>query len=377
MGKKAIFFSILILSVFLINLNPIFATEFRADRNILIHETKTIKDDLLGGANRIKIGGVVEGDVIVGCRTLTHNGKITGSLNGACQYMRITGEVDGSVIAFCMDNNINGSIGRNLINFGSTLHIRHDGKVRSDVTSYCDEMLIDGEVGRNLKGAAGTVIISGTIKGDVEIAAGEISLLPSSKIFGNLSYKSKEKAKIEPGAQISGEVEWTEIEPKAKKVKLFSATTILVMQILLLFAALVTGLIMLLVSKDFVRGAKNAVTRSFLKSLGLGFICMICIPIAVVILFFTVIGIPISIIATFVFLILFYLSKIFVGTALGEKILTGFKKDKEAPLGWSLIVGLIIISVLTWIPFFGWLIYLVVVFIGFGAGLLARKHLLA
>jgi len=272
---------------------------------------------------------------------------------------------------------MNGSIGRNLINFGSTLHIRNDGKVRSDVTSYCDEIIIDGEVGRNLKGAAGTLIISGTIKGDVEISAGEISLLPSARILGDFNYQSKREAQIEEGAYIAGQTDWIKIKPEGKRKKLITGTTILVIQILLLFATLVTGLIMLLVSKDFVRGAKNAVTQSFLKSLGLGFICMICIPIAIIILFFTVIGIPISIVALFVFLILFYVSKIFVGTALGERILTGFKKGKEAPLGWSLIVGVIILSVLTWIPVFGWLIYFVVVFIGFGAGLLARKHFLA
>lgn len=378
MDKKLIFFIALSLFLFLLVTGLSFATEFKSGRNIFVRQTKTIEDDLILAANNVRIGGVVQGDVIFGSRSIVHNGKITGSLNGACQNVRILGEVGGSVRAFCQNNNIEGTIGRNLINFSQTLNIRPSGKINGDVTSFCAEMTIDGEVGRNVKCGAGTVIISGTIQGDVDLEADEISIMPTAKILGNFKYKSREEARVEQGAQISGETEWTEIEPKEKKKKVFlTATTKMVIRILLLLAAIVTGLILLLISKNFVKGAKRAVTESFLKSLGLGFICMICIPIAGVILLVTVIGIPIAIISLFVYLILFYIAKIFVGIAFGEKILSGFKKGKEAPLGWSLIVGLIIISILTSIPYLGWIVYLAVVFVGFGAALLARKHLLA
>ncbi len=377
MDKKLIFFIALSLFLFLLVSGLSFATEFKSGRNIFVRQTKTIEDDLIIAANNVRIGGVVQGDVIFGSRSLVHNGKITGSLNGACQNVRILGEVRGSVRAFCQNNNIEGTIGRNLINFSQTLNIRHNGKINGDVTSFCAEMTIDGEVGRNVKCGAGTVIISGTIHGDVDLEADEISIMPTAKILGNLKYKSREEARVEQGAQIAGEVEWIKLEPKEKEKKGFLTTKNIIIKLLFLLAAIVTGLILLGISKNFVRGAKRAVTESFLKSLGLGFICLICIPIAVVILLITVIGIPVAIISLFVYLILFYIAKIFVGIAFGEKILTGFKKGKEAPLGWSLVVGLIIINILTSIPYLGWIVYLAVLFIGFGAALLARKHLLA
>lgn len=377
MDKKLIFFIALSLFLFLLVSGLSFATEFKSGRNIFVRQTKTIEDDLIIAANNVRIGGVVQGDVIFGSRSIVHNGKITGSLNGACQNVRILGEVGGSVRAFCQNNNIEGTIGRNLINFSQTLNIRPSGKINGDVTSFCAEMTIDGEVGRNVKCGAGTVIISGTIHGDVDLEADEISIMPTAKILGNLKYESREEARIEQGAQITGEVEWIKLEPKEKEREGFLTTKNIIIKLLFLLAAIVTGLILLGISKNFVRGAKRAVTESFLKSLGLGFICLICIPIAVVILLITVIGIPIAIISLFVYLILFYISKIFVGIAFGEKILTGFKKGKEASLGWSLVVGLIIINLLTSIPYLGWIVYLAVLFIGFGAALLARKHLLA
>lgn len=377
MDKKLIFFIALSLFLFLLVTGLSFATEFKSGRNIFVRQTKTIEDDLIIAANNVRIGGVVQGDVIFGSRSLVHNGKITGSLNGACQNVRILGEVGGSVRAFCQNNNIEGTIGRNLINFSQTLNIRPSGKINGDVTSFCAEMTIDGEVGRNVKCGAGTVIISGTIHGDVNLEADEISIMPTAKILGDFKYKSREEARVEQGAQVTGEVEWIKLEPKEKEKKGFLTTKNIIIKLLFLLAAIVTGLILLGISKNFVRGAKRAVTESFLKSLGLGFICLVCIPIAVVILLITVIGIPVAIISLFVYLILFYISKIFVGIAFGEKILTGFKKGKEAPLGWSLIVGLIIINILTSIPYLGWIVCLAVLFIGFGAALLARKHLLA
>jgi cytoskeletal protein CcmA (bactofilin family) len=353
------------------------ATVFRARDNVFIPEHQIIDDDLFLGGNNIKVDGTVKGDLIVGSRTFIQTGQVSGSVISAGQNLDILGEIQGSVRALSQNTNINGVINRNVINIGASLNIRHTGKVKGDVTALGNELNVEGEIGRKLRATVGSVMISGIIKGDVKIKANSITLMPTARINGDFIYKSEKKAKIEPGALIAGETEWTKLKCEEEEKKGFFNTSNVIIRSLLLLACIVTGLFLILIANKYVQAAEKNVFDSFLKSLGLGFILMICIPVAIVVFLATVIGIPIALITLFVYLVLFYISKIFVGIAVGEKILTGFAKDKVAPLGWSLILGLIILTILTNLPYIGWIFYIVIVFTGFGAAILARKELVS
>lgn len=368
---------VLVLFFVLSSVNLSLGTEFKKRQNIFISESEKIEDDLIMAANNIKIQGTVTGDLISASQFLIQTGVVEGNINAACKNLDVLGRVDGSVRAFCQNNTVSGEIKRNLINFSSSLNIRSGAKIGGDVTAFCGDLTMDGEIGKGLRCGVGMVVISGTINGDVNLDADEITLMPTAKISGDFKYKSKREAKIEKGAEITGETKWTKVLAKERKKKGFFTTKNLVLKTIFMMASILGGLFLILITKKFVKGAKEAVFQSFLKSLGLGFICLVCVPIAIIILLITIIGIPIAVITLFAYLILFYIAKIFVGIALGEKILTGFKKDKEAPIGWSLVIGLIIIYILASLPYIGWIVYLAVLFVGFGAALQARKFLLA
>lgn len=370
-------FLLTLLLLILLPLEISLATKFKAKDNIFIAEFETIADDLFLGGNNIKVDGTVEGDLITGSRTLIQTGKVLGSVISVGQNLDFLGEVEGSVRSLAQNTNISGRVKRNVMNFGADLNIRHTGRVEGDVVALGNELTVDGEIGRGLRAAVGTVVISGTINGGASIKAHSITLMPTARIIGDFKYKSEKQAKIESGAQITGETEWVKIKPDEKKKKGFFNTTNVVIKSLLVLACIVTGVFLILISRRYVQTAQKHVFDSFLKSLGLGLILVICIPVAVVALLITLIGIPLGLIALFAYLVLFYISKILVGIALGHKILTGFAKDKEAPLGWSLIIGVIILTILTNIPYIGWLIYILVVLTGFGAAILARKALVS
>jgi hypothetical protein len=103
--------------------------------------------------------------------------------------------------------------------------------------------------------------------------------------------------------------------------------------------------------------------------LGWGFLGLCIIPIAVLILFFTLIGYPIAILGIYVYTVLFFLSSIFVSLVVGEKILQlFFKKPEGISLYLSFILGTIILLVLGVIPFLGILVKLGVLL--FGSGML-------
>lgn len=352
-----------------------YATQFRGGGNFFFPDTSIIDDDLIIAGQNLKLDGTIRGDLISASRYLVQNGLVTGSLNSAAQNLEVLGVVNGSVRSFAQNVNINGQINQNLIAFCSVLNIRADATITKDVAAFGGEMTLDGKIGGDLKGSVGTIVINGEVGKDVSITATNITLMPTARILGNFKYKSEKPAKVESGALISGETVWTKKEPKKEKESagLFTAKS-LVSKTLFLLALMITGIVISLACKKNADQAKQAVSESFLKSMGLGFVFMVCIPIAILILLFTVIGIPIAVIALFAYVVLIYIAKIPVATFVGDRILRFLIKPREPSLIWSMLLGLVILTVLLNIPYLKWPIYFVVLFTGFGAILLSQRR---
>jgi len=371
--KALVFIWILIFVFFLVNSSS--GTQFKTVGNFFFPDTAVVDDDLVMAGNNVKLDGTVEGDLICACRYLVQNGLVQGSINTAAQNIEVLGVVNGSVRGCAQNINVNGQVNRNLIAFCSALNVRPDAEIVKDVNAYCGEMTLDGKVGGNLKGSVGTLVISGVVNQDVSITAENITLMPTAKILGDFKYKSKKQAKIESGSQISGETIWTkqELEKEEKSQGIFTAKS-LITKTLFLLALMITGVVLTLIFKQNAYQAKQAVGKSFLKCLGLGFVFMVCIPIAIIILIVTIIGIPIAIITIFAYAILIYIAKIPVATFLGDKIIKALGKEGEPSLFWSMILGLVILTILLNIPYLEWLIYFVVLFTGFGSILLSQRR---
>jgi cytoskeletal protein CcmA (bactofilin family) len=367
--------SILVLFFLLLIFNSSSATQYKTVDNFFFPDTSLIQDDLVIAGGNIKLDGTIEGDLISASRSLVQNGLIEGSLNAGAQNLEILGVVNGSVRGFAQNVNINGQLNRNLIAFCSALNIRPDAEIGRDVTAFCGEMALDGTIGGNLKGTTGNLIISGVVNQDVSITADRITLMPTAKILGNFKYKSEKEAKIESGAQISGETVWTkkESEKERQPKSIFTAKS-LITETLFLLALMITGVVLTLIFKKNAYQAKQAVGESFLKTLGLGFVFMICIPIAIIILIITIIGIPIAVIALFAYAILIYIAKIPVATFVGNWIIKVLGKQGEPSLIGSMLLGLVILTILLNIPYLEWLFYFVVLFTGFGAILLSQRR---
>jgi hypothetical protein len=198
--------------------------------------------------------------------------------------------------------------------------------------------------------------------------------MPTARILGDLRYIGEKQAQIEPGAQVEGEIVWTAKEPRKGKPSSIFTGKPLIPEILFLLALMVTGIVLTLLCRKNAYQAKQAVQESFLKSLGLGFVFMICIPIAILVLMVTVIGIPIAIISLFAYLVFVYLAKIPVATFLGERILKALGARQEPSLIWSMILGLVVLTLLLNIPYLEWPIYFVVLFTGFGAIITSQRR---
>lgn len=347
------------------------ATVFQAQENYQLSKEQKIDDDLIVAGNTLKIDGTVSGNLITACRYLTQNGTVSGSLFNGSQFADIFGKVSGSVTSFSQHLTLSGQVKRNIIAFGQNINLASVSTVEGEATLFGAEILVDGVILKGLKASGERIVISGMVKGDVNLNAKSVTILPTAEILGNLTYKSPQEAKISAGAKIAGETKWTEFkgrEPKRPTFRKFSWISFL-----FLLASIATGIVLMALFKNQTQKIKTTIQTSFWKSLGSGFILAIVSPIGAIILMVTLIGIPLAVITGFLYLILFYIAKIFTGLALGETVISIFKKD-QIPMGWSLMAGLVLLYILVGLPYVGWLIYTLAFMIGLGGIVLSFRQ---
>jgi cytoskeletal protein CcmA (bactofilin family) len=357
-----------------VTLCPCRATQFKSVDNFFFPDTAIIDDDLFIAGGNIKLDGIIEGDLVAAGGSLVQSGLVLGSLNAASQDIDVLGEVRGSVRGFAQNINVNGRLSRNLLAFGYLVDIKPEAQIQRDVTAYCGKLTLHGTVGGDVKGGVGELVISGQVEGNVNVKADKITLMPTARISGDLRYTCDKEAQIEPGAQIAGETVWTRKETGKKKPTSIFTGKPLIPEILFLLALMITGIVLTVLCRKNAYLAKQSVGDSFLKSLGLGFVFLICIPIAILVMMVTVIGMPIAIISLFAYLVLVYVAKIPVATFLGERILRALGAKEKISLIWSMILGLVVLTLLSNVPYLEWPIYFVILFTGFGAIITSQRR---
>jgi hypothetical protein len=137
-----------------------------------------------------------------------------------------------------------------------------------------------------------------------------------------------------------------------------------------LLAALITGTVIVLALPRLSVTVANGVRHRLPGSLLSGLILLFAVPVVSLILFVTIVGIPIALIVWAVFLSALYLSQVFVGLALGRFILPNRWGDRGR--GYNMLamtIGVIVLFVPRFlpIPWIGVAFSAVIALIGLGA----------
>jgi hypothetical protein len=138
-------------------------------------------------------------------------------------------------------------------------------------------------------------------------------------------------------------------------------------------STLVLGLLFLYLLPRYTGSAVAALRQRPWASLGIGFVAFVVTPVASVILLITVLGAPLGLMAAALFLVAIYAARVFVIIRVGAALFAWMGKPVREV--WALVIGLVIYSIVTAIPFLGWIVTWAVVLFGLGAALLADRML--
>jgi cytoskeletal protein CcmA (bactofilin family) len=353
------------------------AAEVRSGGSPTVEKTETVTGDLYLFGGEVAIEGTVRGDTVVSAGTLRVPGTVDGSLSAFAGDVTVDGAVSHSLRVAGGNVSIGGDIGGDVVVAGGSVTIENTATVAGDLIVAGGDVSVLGAVQGDIRGNIGSLTINAPVGGDVKVHADDVHLQSRARVGGDLDYTSPEEAKIDTGATVTGARRHTEPDRFYPGDNLASWLTSPIFRLL---CALFAGVVVVLFLPRAAAVVADGIRTSPASSFVLGLVLLFLIPFLTVILFVTVIGIPIALIVFAGYLCVLYLSQVFLGLALGRTVLphswdtTGRGYNLLAmALGVIVLGGLRVLPV----PFVGTAVAAITAIFGLGAVILGPRRLRA
>jgi len=333
--------------------------------------SRSFGDDRFVAGDDVAVTGTVEGDAFLAGGRSQVDGRVDGDVVITGGTVEVRGDVAEDVYAAGGDVRIDATVAGDARAAGGTVSLERRAEVRRNATLAGGNVDVAGRIGGSLQVFAGRVNVDGEIGGDVEIAAESIRVGPDARIGGRLLYRSPEPPWVAEGAVIAGGIEkreraWQGLRPESGVGRVVRG----VLRTLWFTGAVLLGVVLVALLPAFTREAAATVRSEPLQSIGLGLGMLVAVPFVAVILFITVIGIPLGLAALLGYGLLLMLGYLTAALSIGDLALQRVRPADAAATGWRilfLVAALVVLALLRLIPWLGDLLVLVLFLAGIGA----------
>ncbi len=343
---------------------PSFALERRHGELITVAANETVADTLFAAGNTVRVEGVVNGDLLAFGRTVEVRGTVKGDLVSFAKRTVVSGTVEGRIYTLSQALDLDGQLDHSLYGFAQSLRVNDRSHVGEGIVVAAGEVSLEGDVKRSVDIlASGTADVSGSIGRDLTMSGAGLTLTKTARVGGNLSARVRQlkDVHIDDGATIAGK---RDVQVNVRQSR-FARPRFYIHQAVWFAAAMLVGWLGLVLFPGFVPATTQAVGSGWrIPALGVGVLAGI--PVVIIVAAITLLGLPIALMLFALYLAALYLAKLWVGAFLGRTLL----KSSGATNGdWmlGLLVGLLILTVVGFIPYLGGLVRFGVVCLGLGA----------
>lgn len=339
------------------------AADFQAPQsgNASVGSGQTVNNAYYAG-NSVNIDGVVLEDLVAAGNTVTVTGAVNDNANIAASDITLNGKIGKSARLMGLEIKINNNIGADLFAAGSHITLNQNATVANDLVAGGAIIILDGNIGGNAYLAGSQITINGKINGNVIIKGNTRKVIIGDKavILGNLNYQAQDAATISPTAKISGTTTFTKMAKTNDIAAKFKVAT----SVFSIIMAIASYLLLLVLIYLFPKLSRKLIEGSVSKpweNLGIGFLYLVAVPIAAIILLITIIGFPIGILAFGLFGLTIALAGAYGRILVGSLIFKWLGRDKTLRIDWlTALVGLIVTAIIAIIPVIGWLALLII-----------------
>ncbi len=328
------------------------AQSFQTGNTITVAAGKTIDSMLFAGGNNIDIAGVVNGDVYCAGQNITISGEVTGDVFCAGQSITISGTVDGSVRLAGQSVVISGIIHNNASIAAQNLSIDKNSVINRDLLGGSQTTTINGLIGRDIVIGSENMTINGVVGRDINGDINTLIIGSTGQVSGKLDYTSVNNPTINNGGHVLGTTTIYAPKDTPKMSGNWIGAAILGGFIYFLVAMILIGITLALIIPQTLNEATAKAMKNPGKITLIGLLTVLATPLLVIMLFMSVIGVPLAILITLAWLIIMILNTPFVGYMLGKIIIS--KNTKKPFL--IMPLGLSVLTIIYFIPILGFIV---------------------
>lgn len=336
------------------------AQSFRTGDNITVPQNRTVNSTLYATGRSIDVAGTVQGDVICAGQNITVSGTVTGDVLCAGQSIHINGTIEGNVRLAGQNVTISGTVNKSASILSQNLTTDSDSAIGQDIGITTQDVVINGSVGRDLAAASSNVIINNSIGRNVQGDLNKLTLQSNAAVQGFIDITSPNNIRRDTGSQVQGRV--TRHEPQESNNTTNWVGLGWLFTFYILAAMLILALALVLIMPGAFQVAANTALSSLGKTILIGIAATVIVPIVIIALMFTIIGIPLGILLLLAWLLVLFLSGPFAAYLLGRLLL----RDNARNAFLVMLLGAVILLILYLIPFLNILALLLVLWFGIG-----------
>jgi len=359
MYLKIIFWATLFL--WLPNILSAQPSTYKLGTTVRIDSGDTLSQNVLSAAQVLEIYGHLENDLFAAARNITIEGAITDDLIIAAETITLNGTVRDMTLAAGDSITISGKLQGDLFIVGNKIKITPDAMIRGNVVIVGNEILIENGLMEGWVRIYGNdVTLGGTVQRYVELYVNEIAFAEDYNPLGATTLITHHQidTKTLPNApeNLTIIVERQDGWGIMLLFRLWASVSVLIIGFLLL-------LIFPKTSVDLYRFSKER----YLKNTGIGLLLFLAIPIISILLLVLFFTIPLVFLIWMLYAKALLISYLLVALLLGSTLIRYFKTESFTDHYWGLALGMVIIFLLTIIPYAGPIINVLLIFLGLGS----------
>ncbi len=348
-------------------------------QHVVLEKNEIVNHDYFAAGDTVTISGTVNGDAYVAGGTVLLDGTVNGDLFVAGGMLTIRGKIKNDLRAVGGNMTLAGPIGGNVTLAGGNVTVTPEASIVGSLLAGTGNLELLAPVGRGVTAGVGNLVMNAPVGGDMLLGTGQLTMQPKARVAGDLTYWSEEPVVIQGTATVAGTLTYHDLPKQEKMTKRGVQTAIggafagvaMGMMVAGLISMLVLGLILRALLPSFTGRVLTQMRKNPWGSFGLGIVTTIALPIVAVVLFITVIGIPVGVFLFMALWLLCLVGHIYSAFFIGQGIFTGLKA--EVHHAWHLLAGLVVLGILTFIPLLGWLARAIFILIGVGALLFEKQ----
>ncbi|MEA4924465.1 MAG: polymer-forming cytoskeletal protein [Syntrophomonadaceae bacterium] len=320
----------------------------------------TIKGPLFVSGNNVTVKADVDGDIFAAGQSIIIDGNINGDIIAGANTIRINGNIKGDVRAAANSIDIYGQIEGSVTGAGNNINLREASIIKRDALLFGNAVDASGSISGQAMGGAKQINLNGPIGNDVRIwDVDKLTLGPAAAVNGMVTYNSANEAQIDARAKVGS---MARLNPPVKPAPNHPRQGIPWLGVLWSLAAgtIIWGVFRLFFPRLFPRLAQNTIDRPW-PTLGWGFLAVLLLPLAALVLMLTVIGIPLALILIAAFIIILGLSKILTADAISRYLAAHYNWEKGGPFLAVFLVTFLVLILITKIPILSFFLNVIII----------------